>query len=103
MYEDATKSIPITDLYDFGGGFYFTLLLGNEGSSMSSVTRRTGPGNGWLIGEAAAHDNTLSGIISFYPYQHRNLNFRIGQAQQSDANPALQNGPRDWQPKRIAP
>jgi SAM-dependent methyltransferase len=111
MDEDATKPIPITDLYDFGGGFYFTLLLGNEGSSMSSITRRGGPGNGWLIGEAAAHDNTLSGTISFYPYQHRNLNFRIGQAlnfrigqaQQSDANPALQNGPRDWQPKRIAP
>jgi SAM-dependent methyltransferase len=102
MYEDANQPIPITDLYDFGGGFYFTLLLGCEGRGGG---RRLGPQDGWLIGEAAAHDNTLSGTISFYPYQHRNIDARtlMGQPTQSDANPALQNGPRDWQPKRIAP
>jgi SAM-dependent methyltransferase len=102
MYEDATKPIPITDLYDFGGGFYFTLLLGREGRGGS---RRLGPQDGWLLGEAATHDNTLSGTISFYPYQHRMIGTRplMGQPTQSDANPALQNGPRDWQPKRIAP
>jgi hypothetical protein len=101
MYEDASKPIPITDLYDFGGGFYFTLLLGREGSG----GRRMGPQDGWLLGEAATHDNTLSGTISFYPYQHRMIGTRplMGQPTQSDANPALQNGPRDWQPKRIAP
>ncbi len=55
--------IPITDIYDFGGGFYFTLLLGREEAS-----RRTGPENGWVIGDAIETDRNLQGRIAFYPY-----------------------------------
>ena len=50
----GNQPIPVTDLHDFGGGFYFTLLLGLEGQRMSQGSRRTGPENGWLIGEAIA-------------------------------------------------
>jgi len=31
---EGTTVIPLADLYDFGGGFYFTLLLGHQGHSM---------------------------------------------------------------------
>jgi SAM-dependent methyltransferase len=87
----------ITDIYDFGGGFYFTLLLGRESNSV----RRVGPDDGWLIGEAVAGDETLNGTISFYPYRSENFGGRtMGPQAQSDANMVPQNGPRDWQAKR---
>ena len=90
MSGDVNQPIPITDIYDFGGGFYFTILLGSENNG---DVRRRGPEDGWLIGEAATHDNAISGTISFYPYQ----------IWQSVTNQTVQNGPRDWQPKRLAP
>ena len=90
MYGDVNQPIPITDIYDFGGGFYFTILLGSENHGR---VRQQGPQDGWLIGEAAARDNTISGTILFYPYR----------LWQSVTNRTVQNGPRDWQPKRIAP
>jgi SAM-dependent methyltransferase len=60
---DKRHPLAVQDFYDFGGGFYFTLLLGEEGGS-----RRTGPEDGWLLGEAIVSNGKLSGSIAFYPY-----------------------------------
>jgi SAM-dependent methyltransferase len=94
--------IPVTDLYDFGGGFYFTLLLGREGLQGG---RRAGPEDGWLVGEAVAEDNSLRGTIAFYPY--RPMVDKEGRIlflpPQAGEKPAPQQARREWQPKRVAP
>ena len=95
------QPIPIADLYDCGGGFYFTLLLGLEGNRMSGGSRRVGPEDGWLVGEAVAQDGTLRGTIAFYPYSNPLL--AVGHPGQPEKKPTLQTGRRDWQPKRVAP
>jgi hypothetical protein len=97
VWAGGNKPIPVTDLYDFGGGFYFTLLLGLEGTSLIRGGRIMGPENGWLIGEAVTQDNTLRGTIAFYPYS------TTSQLQPLDRKPPPQQGRRDWQPKRVAP
>jgi len=64
-YLDQDRTLPVTDFYDCGGGFYFTLLIGRideEGSV------RITPDTGWLIGEAVLDDGVLKGRIEFYPY-----------------------------------
>jgi hypothetical protein len=62
-YLDQDKAIPVTDFYDCGGGFYFTLLIGREGNSLK-ITEDTG----WLIGEGILDNGALKGTIEFYPY-----------------------------------
>jgi len=57
------ERVEINDIYDFGGGFYFTHLLGAAGG-----TRRMGTNDGWLIGEGVIVDGTVDGTIAFYPY-----------------------------------
>ena len=52
----------MTDFYDFGGGFYFTLLIGRKGSSIR-ITEDTG----WLIGEGILDNGEIKGTITFYP------------------------------------
>jgi predicted O-methyltransferase YrrM len=94
----AGQPIPVADLYDFGGGFYFTLLLGLEGNSMTHSGRRMGAQDGWLIGEALAQNGTIEGTIAFYPYP--NDLFRLPRPGQPDQKPAAQVVRRDWQPKR---
>ena len=98
----VNKPIPVTDVYDFGGGFYFTLLLGREGLQGS---RRAGPEDGWLIGEAVAEDNSLRGAIAFYPYRKMVDNEGRKQflPQQAGEQTAPGQGRHDWQPKRVAP
>ncbi|MFC1738190.1 hypothetical protein ACFL1G_03960 [Planctomycetota bacterium] len=63
MYLDGDKEIPITDFYDWGGGFYFTLMIGRKGAS-TKITEDTG----WLIGEGIIDHGKLKGTIEFYPY-----------------------------------
>ena len=92
--------IPVTDFYDFGGGFYFTLLLGQEGSS-----RRMGPDDGWLIGETVAINDSLSGTIAFHPYPKdaffvTDLNSPTAKPDQ-DARKPLKSGRRPWEAKRV--
>ena len=99
-YLEKSKPIPVTDFYDFGGGFYFTLLLGLEGNSITTGGRRAGPEDGWLIGEGIAANNTLSGTIAFYPYPQTSIN---GPGSQPDKKVVVQEGRRDWLPKRVAP
>lgn len=62
-YLDRDQALPVTDFYDFGGGFYFTLLIGREGSSLK-ITDDTG----WLLGEGIIDDGVLRGTIEFHPY-----------------------------------
>jgi SAM-dependent methyltransferase len=63
-YLDRNKEVPITDFYDCGGGFYFTLLIGREGENGLGITEDTG----WLIGEGVLDRGELKGTIEFYPY-----------------------------------
>ena len=89
-----TKPISVSDTYDFGGGFYFTLLLGAEPGSFGR-TRSQRPQDGWLIGEAIMDDGALKGTLTFYPYPF----FR-------QQTPGTSTPPFDrlnWMPKRVAP
>ena len=95
------QPIPVTDFYDCGGGFYFTLLLGLEGNSLTRGSRRVAPGDGWLVGEAVGQDGTLHGTIAFYPYSGPGLS--LPSRGQSNPNPALHTGRRAWEPTRVAP
>lgn len=62
-YLDRDQELPVTDFYDCGGGFYFTLLIGRKGHSIK-ITEDTG----WLIGEGILEHGALKGTIEFYPY-----------------------------------
>lgn len=96
--------IRVTDFYDFGGGFYFTLLLGLEGSSLTRGSRRMGPADGWLIGEAVAQNNALSGSLAFYPYPDGDAALpAMAQPGQSRRTSEPPPGRREWHPKRVAP
>jgi hypothetical protein len=63
---DRDKSVSISDFYDCGGGFYFTLLVGSEGENSRPTT--TNEDTGWLIGEGVVDRGELKGTIEFYPY-----------------------------------
>jgi SAM-dependent methyltransferase len=67
-FHDQDKILPVTDFYDFGGGFYFTLLIGSDEHGGVTRTEDTG----WLIGEAVLEDGSLKGRIEFYPYGNIN-------------------------------
>jgi hypothetical protein len=109
-YEDPVRDVPsyvkkgpihVTDFYDFGGGIYFTLLLGREGNS-----RRMGPDDGWLIGEGVAVNDSLNGTIAFYPYPD-DLFPRIHVLNAPTAPPKEpekkkpKQGRRDWAAQRV--
>jgi SAM-dependent methyltransferase len=98
--------VPVTDLYDFGGGFYFTLLLGLEGNSLTRGSRRAGPEDGWLIGEAVVQENTLKGTIAFHPYPDPNARLPAAlrlRLQLPERKVVATAGQRDWLPKRVTP
>ena len=61
-YIDGDKELPVPDFYDFGGGFYFTLLIGRREGSL-----RLSADTGWLIGEGVLEDGGLKGKIEFHP------------------------------------
>jgi len=86
-YEMETS---VTDFYDFGGGFYFTYLIGRSnhrpggGYSLSGDPNNTG----WLIGEAIVDGGDIKGTVSFYPYFEGRLRTNIAVTS-------------DWHPKRV--
>jgi SAM-dependent methyltransferase len=92
QWRDDTRPVAVPDFYDFGGGLYFTLLLGREGNS-----RRMGPQDGWLIGEAVMDEGTLKGTLTFYPYTDT---FGLPQTPGTSTPPSNR---LDWRPKRVAP
>ena len=61
-YIDGDKELPVPDFYDFGGGFYFTMLIGRKEHSLvlSADT-------GWLIGDGVLEDGAIKGRIEFHP------------------------------------
>jgi SAM-dependent methyltransferase len=99
-WRDETRPVPVFDLYDFGGGYYFTLLLGLEGTSYRGGSRRMGPQDGWLVGDAVIEDGTLRGTLAFHPYSRSSMP-GLNDSTQSKPTPASSR--RDWQPKRMAP
>ena len=54
------------DFYDFGGGFYFTLLAGIDQNTYEFTGEPEDAG--WLIGEGALDDGKPTGAVKFYPY-----------------------------------
>jgi SAM-dependent methyltransferase len=89
-YVDRNKEVPITDFYDCGGGFYFTLLIGREGDNGLSITEDTG----WLIGEGVLDHGKLKGTIEFYPYSAM-----PGPGGKKTSSPMIRN----WAPRLVAP
>jgi len=100
-WRNETKPVPVFDLYDFGGGFYFTLLWGLEGTSYTRGSRRMGPQDGWLVGEAVLEDGTLKGSLAFYPYAERSAD--TGHVLQSNRNAGNPTTRRHWQLRRVTP
>ncbi len=91
-YLDQDRTLPVTDFYDCGGGFYFTLLIGREDEGGSvRITEDTG----WLIGEAVLDDGVLKGRIEFYPYG--------GTPYGPGERKAPQTVIQDWAPRLVKP
>jgi SAM-dependent methyltransferase len=86
-YLDGDQTLPVTDFYDFGGGFYFTLLIGHKGNSIR-ITEDTG----WLIGEGILDNGDIKGAITFYPYG------RI-RGERKARKPVI----KDWAPRLVKP
>ncbi len=84
-YTDRDQAIPVTDIYDCGGGFYFTLLIGRQADGGIQITNDTG----WLIGEGILDNGSIKGKIEFYPYK------RDGSVAQDIF--------QDWAPRQIHP
>jgi hypothetical protein len=99
-YLDGDKLIPVTDFYDFGGGFYFTLLIGRKGHSIR-ITEDTG----WLIGETVADNGALKGTIEFYPWKQKIPVLEGGKITgETEVNRAMKViRDRDWSPRLIKP
>ncbi len=89
-YQDRDQAVPVTDFYDCGGGFYFTLLIGRQGDGVR-ITEDTG----WLIGEGVLDHGALRGTIEFYPYG--DMHGVPGGREAS--RPVIQN----WAPRLIKP
>lgn len=89
-YSDRGESIPVCDFYDFGGGFYFTLLIGREEDSLR-ITEDTG----WLLGEGVLDRGELKGWMEFHPYG------RV--PGRTDAGGQPQPTVQEWTPRLIRP
>ena len=94
-YLDRDEALAITDFYDFGGGFYFTLLIGRERASIR-ITEDTG----WLIGEGIIDHGALKGKIEFYPYGDTP---HVPGAGVPSERKASQPVIRNWAPRLIKP
>ena len=87
-YLDGDREVRVTDFYDCGGGFYFTLLIGGEGDSVT-ITKDTG----WLIGEGVLDDGSIKGTVEFHPYGEM--------SGVPDGRKASEPVIRDWAPRPI--
>lgn len=96
-YLDRDRALSVTDFYDFGGGFYFTLLIGRKGNSIR-ITEDTG----WLIGEGIIDHGQLKGKIEFYPYDTSHIPSVPGERKASERK-ASRTVIRNWVPRLIKP
>lgn len=87
-YTDRERTLPVGDIYDFGGGFYLTHLVGRDADDSIAINDDTG----WLIGEAIADGDGLAGTIEFYPYPG-----------QTDRKAEVPEGLRVWRPNQATP
>jgi SAM-dependent methyltransferase len=97
-YLDREQTTPVGDFYDFGGGFYFTHMVGRLPEGSVEIT----PDTGWLIGQAVADGDKLVGTIQFYPYPVERELFNghdQPEARREDAD--ARAGPRPWRPTRM--
>ena len=85
-YVGDDRETPVPHFYDWGGGFYFAVLVGRteEGFIIEDDT-------GWLIGEAVFQQDQLKGRVEFYPYQVLGAENR--------RSPIV----RDWEPHLVEP
>ncbi|MHC5074965.1 MAG: L-rhamnose mutarotase [Planctomycetota bacterium] len=90
-YLDQDKTLPVHNFYDFGGGFYFTLLIGRTEHGIR-ITEDTG----WLVGEGIIDKGQLIGKIEFYP-PYEDLPNMLGEIKPSKK--VIQ----DWTPSLIKP
>jgi len=104
-YVDGQRKMPVSDFYDFGGGFYFTLLIGREGGKIQGSYIFTWDENsGWLIGQGLASEGGITGKIAFYPYSGG-----AGMADTQEGEPLsgfsrrVSSAWRDWSPKKMQP
>jgi hypothetical protein len=90
----------VDDFYDFGGGFYFSSLIGQSYHGRSNYRRGGGytisrnDSTGWLIGEGVLDQGSIKGTISFYPYFDGSM---------LPTNIVIQRGSTNWLPKRVKP
>jgi SAM-dependent methyltransferase len=89
-YLDQDRILPVTDFYDFGGGFSFTLLIGRTEQGIR-ITNDTG----WLIGQAVFDQGSLTGMMEFYPYG------AAPDGLDNKKTPQIVIG--DWRPRLIKP
>ncbi len=102
VWAGSNQPVPVTDFYDFGGGFYFTVLLG----SLPDGSRMMGPEDGWLIGEAIAQENDLVGNIAFFPHREMGSISTVrttAAGSSAEARPVIREGWTNWRPKRVNP
>ena len=71
-YLDRDQATSVTDFYNFGGGFYFTLRVGFEKNSFEFTGKPEEAG--WLIGHGVTDNGNPTGSILFYPYSMRREN-----------------------------
>jgi len=96
-YLDGDQTIPVTDFYDFAGGFYFTLLIGRQDDGASiKITEDTG----WLTGEGLLENGELKGTIEFYPYETSHIPGVPGERKASERK-ASRTVIRKWAPRLI--
>lgn len=89
-FTDREKTVPVCDIYEFGGGFYFTQMLRRAANGSIVIT----PDSGWLIGEAVVEGDSLRGTIEYYPYP--------GPAEVQSQRPAdYKPGPTSWLATRV--
>ena len=91
-YLDRDKGVPISDFYDCGGGFYFTLLVDGKDENGLTIAKDIG----WLIGEGVLEGGELKGTIEFYPCVMPGPDFLGGKRPPS---PAIQS----WAPRMVKP
>jgi SAM-dependent methyltransferase len=92
-YSDDDKQIPVPDFYDFGGGFYFTLLIGRTEHGVT-ITDDTG----WWTAGGVLDQGELKGTIDFYPYPRSDL--PPGPDGKRPSRPEVH---QDWAPRHIKP
>lgn len=89
--------VRVNDFHDFGGGFYFTYLIGREDGRRGSYSLLRGPDSGWLIGRGIFRNDHIEGTISFYPCLRGNWRGPNGETNA----PIPTREAEKWFPKRI--